>query len=92
MQNFSNFVTEATQYCVHGGLQQIKGSLAKFSNFDEILFTQRIYLIGVFLQPRKSHALNGRSDSTLRLLTLPLSLGHLKITIFLGNRDIQCIC
>jgi hypothetical protein len=22
------FVTEATQYCVHGGLQQIKGSLA----------------------------------------------------------------
>ena len=22
------FVTEATQYCVHGGLQHIKGSLA----------------------------------------------------------------
>ena len=26
----SHFVTEATQYCVHGGLQQIKGSLAKY--------------------------------------------------------------
>ena len=23
------FVTEATQFCVHGGLQQIEGSLAK---------------------------------------------------------------
>ena len=26
----SLFVTEATQFCVHSGLQQIKGSLAKW--------------------------------------------------------------
>ena len=27
-------VTEATQYCVHGGLKQIKGSLAKNGQSD----------------------------------------------------------
>ena len=31
------FVTEATQFCVHGGLQQIEGSLAK--NPEVLSFT-----------------------------------------------------
>ena len=43
------------------------------SNFDELLFTPKLR-IGVFLQRGKSHALNGRSDSTSRMLTL--FLGH----------------
>ena len=39
------FVTEATQYCVHGGLQQITGSLAKkqkkiISTFLTVLTTR----------------------------------------------------
>ena len=33
------------------------------------MFTPRLYKIGVFFNPGKSHALNGRSDSTPSLLT-----------------------
>ena len=40
------------------------------SKFDEILFTLRLYKIGLFLHPGKSHALNDRSDSNSKILTL----------------------
>ena len=31
LKDLSKTITEATQYCVHGGLQPLKGSLANFS-------------------------------------------------------------
>ena len=42
----------------------------RISNFDDVLFTLRLYKIDVFLLPWKSHALNVRSDSTPMILTL----------------------
>ena len=38
-------------------------------NFDEILFIPKV-IENRFFTPRKSHALNGRSDATPRILTL----------------------
>ena len=49
----------------------------RISKFDEILFTPRLYNIGVTLHHiytlGKIHALNGRSNSTPRKLTLKFS-------------------
>ena len=42
----------------------------RISNFDDVLFTSRLYKVDVFLLPWKSHALNVRSDSTPMILTL----------------------
>ena len=40
------------------------------SNFDDILFTPRVYEISMLLYPGKSHVLNGRCNSTPRILTI----------------------
>ena len=48
----------------------------RISKFDEILFTARLYEIGAFLHPWKSHAQHGSSDSTPRILTLNLPAVH----------------
>ena len=43
------FVTEATQYCVHGGLQQLKGSLANFQTLYTTQLSQYLVILYLFL-------------------------------------------
>ena len=45
-----------------------------------IFFTPRLCKIGVFLHPGKSHALNSRSNSTPRILTLNIILAEFRCT------------
>ena len=41
LKDLSKTITEATQYCVHGGLQQIKGSLAEKTATDSEWLRER---------------------------------------------------
>ena len=52
----------------------------RISNVDDILFAPRFYDKGAFLQHGKSHALNVRSDSTPRMLTLSEAKSEMKIS------------
>ena len=56
-------------------------SQSRIFNFDEILFTPRLYKVGVFLTPGRSHALTGKSDSTLKVLTLNQTTTYFEILI-----------
>ena len=54
-------------------------------NFDEIFFTANYSKVGaVFLHPWKSHAQNGKSDSTHMVLTLVILLA-------LQRKQMKCV-
>ena len=63
---------------------------AEFPNLMRFCLLQGYinYKVGVFLQPGKSHALDGNSDSTPRTLTLPRIIMAMEIgMVEIWNKD-----